>query len=679
MSKLGSLLVREGLLTEPDRRMIHRESGTHRGSFARSILALGVIDEYELAALFAAKTSYRIASKNLSDELQDDVLGLIPAHILNWLDVLPLKRSNGVLQVAMTDPTDREVIAQLEFFSGMIIKPVIASFSTIHRALNKHLGTHQDFGRSEFEEFLKNHSVSATKFATDGLTMNKPAKAASSSSDEIDTSFDTSDGMDDSSNQIGSEDDQVGVESMSFSPNEETGRDASTGVAETVDDTVMFEGDSDISVSATGDSLRDPSADSTDIEEIGVKADSAAGSLGQDIDVSGLDGDLDFDLDDDGNEISKGKTAAVVPTDPVSANLDDILSSSSTTDLTPDADLSEGLGDVDTLTMEADVAIDPAEPDAVAASQDQPSVDDFSLPDDIMGDLGDATPLAAAPELADEVAAESSVAVEDSLSMSMDEQPDELMESIESMDTHDLAAGTDIDVAATAEPDAGDLDLETLSVGNNSMDVSPAGDAFATQDADFDNLEDLGVTDIAASPVPSPVAEDVLLDSDVSGKAHTGIAALNRALVNMALLMDSKKALTRAADAAGQVGIESGSIALWDQTAVKPGVMWSRSGAELGVIYDAPAGLSEDAAKFAVTAAAGRDEWFNLADGLSASFAGALVSAWPNSELAPTHVAVKKRHDGSYVIGLARFSGDADHDGLKQSFAELVKTAGAKM
>jgi hypothetical protein len=116
MSKLGSLLVREGLLTETDRRMIRRESLGHRGSFARSVLALGLVDEDELAALFAAKTVFKIASKDLGSDVQSDVLQLIPGPILQWFDVIALFKKNGVLHVAMVDPTDLEVILQLEFF-----------------------------------------------------------------------------------------------------------------------------------------------------------------------------------------------------------------------------------------------------------------------------------------------------------------------------------------------------------------------------------------------------------------------------------------------------------------------------------------------------------------------------------------------------------------------------------
>ena len=156
MSRLGTFLVQEGILTASDKQMIKRESAAHHGSFARSILALGLLDEDELSALFASKTSFRQAAKDISQEMDPGVSGLVPAHILAWLEVLPLSAQEGTLSVAMVDPTDQEAINQLGFFTGLRVKPVIAAQSEILRGLRE-IGATFEVGESRFESFLKTH------------------------------------------------------------------------------------------------------------------------------------------------------------------------------------------------------------------------------------------------------------------------------------------------------------------------------------------------------------------------------------------------------------------------------------------------------------------------------------------------------------------------------------------
>jgi hypothetical protein len=164
MSRLGNILVRHGLLKESDRRMIRRESGGHRGSFARSVLALGVAEEGELASLIVSETKFKQAPQDLGAAIQADALGSVPAAILQWLEVIPVTSRRGALVVAMVDPTDREVISQLEFFSGQRIIPVVASLSSIRFALSQNLLTSMDFGKSDFEEFLEHYTGRALKF-----------------------------------------------------------------------------------------------------------------------------------------------------------------------------------------------------------------------------------------------------------------------------------------------------------------------------------------------------------------------------------------------------------------------------------------------------------------------------------------------------------------------------------
>lgn len=157
MSRLGTFMVQEGLLSGSDRRLIRRESASHNGSFARSVLALGLIQEEELSMLLAARTAFRRAAKDILHEMDPEVSGVVPNHILAWLEVLPLAIKDGVLSLAMVDPTDIDASNQVRFFTGLRVKPVIATRSEILRGLRK-IGAELPLEENQFESFIRKHA-----------------------------------------------------------------------------------------------------------------------------------------------------------------------------------------------------------------------------------------------------------------------------------------------------------------------------------------------------------------------------------------------------------------------------------------------------------------------------------------------------------------------------------------
>lgn len=154
MSRLGDFLMQEGLLSLSDRRLIHRESSAHNGSFARSVLATGLVNDEELSALLAAKTSFRRAAKDIFHEIDMEMKQPIPTHVLAWLEVLPLSVKEGVLSLAMVDPTDSDSVNQIRFFSGLRVRPVIATRSEILRGLHK-IGAELPIDGPRLEDLMK--------------------------------------------------------------------------------------------------------------------------------------------------------------------------------------------------------------------------------------------------------------------------------------------------------------------------------------------------------------------------------------------------------------------------------------------------------------------------------------------------------------------------------------------
>ena len=160
-SGLGSLLVREGLLTDQDHGTIRRTSGQDSNAFAKGVLALGLLDETELAAFLADRTHHKVVGKDLFAAAEPSAMSFLDVHLLTRLEVLPLQISDTHMVVAMADPLDKSVIRQLEFFTGKRVTPVISTFTQIYEGLRKILPAFKP-ASSPLETLLANHATSAS-------------------------------------------------------------------------------------------------------------------------------------------------------------------------------------------------------------------------------------------------------------------------------------------------------------------------------------------------------------------------------------------------------------------------------------------------------------------------------------------------------------------------------------
>src|SRR5438045_3276138 len=103
--RLGDLLVSEGLLTEAQLTQALREQQGTNERLGSILVRLNLINEEQLIGFLSRQ--YRLPSITLSQlEIDPDVVRLVPGHIANKYEVLPVKRLGGSLTLAMADPTN---------------------------------------------------------------------------------------------------------------------------------------------------------------------------------------------------------------------------------------------------------------------------------------------------------------------------------------------------------------------------------------------------------------------------------------------------------------------------------------------------------------------------------------------------------------------------------------------
>ena len=134
-----NLLVKEGLLSEDQARLVESDVRTGGGSVITALVRRGFLTEEQLAMFLSEK--YKVPYLDVSRlHIPEEVLRLIPPDIAQRYKVLPIRREGRVLKVAVSDPGNLGVFDDLKFITGFEIEPVVSTESAIARAIENYYG-----------------------------------------------------------------------------------------------------------------------------------------------------------------------------------------------------------------------------------------------------------------------------------------------------------------------------------------------------------------------------------------------------------------------------------------------------------------------------------------------------------------------------------------------------------
>lgn len=138
--KIGEVLIENGLI---DRFQL-KTALTHQAKWGRALgetlIELGFITENSL--MKALSRFFNVPSINVvTMEIPKAVLALVPVALAERHNLLPLAvkmvQQKKRLVLAMSDPTNFQVIDELQFKTGMKILPMVGSISGIQQAIRK--------------------------------------------------------------------------------------------------------------------------------------------------------------------------------------------------------------------------------------------------------------------------------------------------------------------------------------------------------------------------------------------------------------------------------------------------------------------------------------------------------------------------------------------------------------
>src|SRR5436190_15835541 len=123
-SALGRALVQQGRLVQADANAIQAEAAKEGTSFVQQLVKTKKLSAKEVSQFAAQTFGYPLLDLNAVD-IDQLPLNLIDAKIVSNHRVLALgKRGNRVF-VAMSDPSNEQVLQEVKFATGLSMEPVV--------------------------------------------------------------------------------------------------------------------------------------------------------------------------------------------------------------------------------------------------------------------------------------------------------------------------------------------------------------------------------------------------------------------------------------------------------------------------------------------------------------------------------------------------------------------------
>jgi len=136
-------LLEMGYVTNEQLEPIRAEADSTGEGVVDTLVAKGVISAEVVAQ--AKATHFGTEFIRLSEmRLPDDVIAAVPRHVAKRYSVVPVRKEEGGIVVAMVDPSDLDTLDGLQHSLGTSVIPAVASPEDIEAAIAKYYGVKED-------------------------------------------------------------------------------------------------------------------------------------------------------------------------------------------------------------------------------------------------------------------------------------------------------------------------------------------------------------------------------------------------------------------------------------------------------------------------------------------------------------------------------------------------------
>nr|MBF0223285.1 hypothetical protein [Desulfobulbaceae bacterium] len=136
--RLGDLLVKKGLVKseQVDEALRIQVGGNRRLGYI--LIKMGAITDNQLLEVLSGQLDVPIIK--IDDEFSVEVKNVLPRYLCQKYTVAPLsKEPSNILSLAMMDASDEAAISDIENYTGMVVKPMLAREKDITSAIKQHI------------------------------------------------------------------------------------------------------------------------------------------------------------------------------------------------------------------------------------------------------------------------------------------------------------------------------------------------------------------------------------------------------------------------------------------------------------------------------------------------------------------------------------------------------------
>ena len=158
---LGEILLDRGLIAKENLDQVLRVQAGGLRRVGYLLVKMRFISDVQL--LDAISTQLGIPIVQVENEIREEAQKLLPRHLCRRFTVLPLAlEENNVVRLAMVDPLDDVAIREVENFTGLVVRPVLANVNDIRRGIERHVPiSRQDLFNPEVYTFVAKVSAAA--------------------------------------------------------------------------------------------------------------------------------------------------------------------------------------------------------------------------------------------------------------------------------------------------------------------------------------------------------------------------------------------------------------------------------------------------------------------------------------------------------------------------------------
>jgi type II secretion system protein E len=136
---IAEVLLERGLIT-PDHLTAAMDLRKKEGlRLDRALVRLGCIGEEALLRVMSEQLSVPMVDLQ-SIQIDPETLKSLPPKLVHRKGIIPVKRHNGTLTVATSDPFDLYAFDEIRLLTGLEIQPVLASEEDIQKVIKAHFG-----------------------------------------------------------------------------------------------------------------------------------------------------------------------------------------------------------------------------------------------------------------------------------------------------------------------------------------------------------------------------------------------------------------------------------------------------------------------------------------------------------------------------------------------------------